>query len=1108
MWNRSPLPSTHVIKSATVSPPSCPANLRLTVLFALLLVASVSTVGQTQRVATGPISCVDPNLKPGLIVESIAKNSEGEKAGLAEGDVILSWSRGELKGVVESPFDLAEVEMEQEPLGRVALEGTRGESKREWVIGPDKWGIQTRPNFTGDLLAAYLQGRELTQTDKLDEAPARWRETANGQGLQSCSWLPTWLLFHAAQTFADKKRWEQADVTYQEAIERVPPSEIRTKIQILLSWADSFLVRGDGDNARSRYQTTLDEAQKLGHESGADGRCLYGLGRAAAFRGDLDRAQDYFRESLVVRERLAPESLDVARSLNALGNVEDERKNLAKSEEYHLRALALQKKLSPNGIDVAMNLNGLGIVALDRSDLFGAESYFSQAVSIYEVVAPDSRNLAAILNNLGDVAFNRGELDKAEDFFKRTLAILEKLEPGSADIAELLNNVGEAAHMRGDLGEAELYFERAFALDAARAPESLDMAEIVNNLGAVARERGDLNKAQEDYKQALKIRQNLAPGSRIAAESMFGLAKTLQDQHEVKEAAELYAQTIDILEQQLQRLGGSNDTRAGFRAQYADYYSVYTDLLAAQNQPERAFEVSERSRAIALLEALTDGHVDIHRGAEPSLLEKERRLRVALSASVARKINLVQAPHTDEQLAAINEEVSECLGQYQELEVLIRASSPNYAALTQPQPLGAKEIQQQLLDSDTVLLEYSLGEKRSFVFLVTPDTIQAYELPKGSEIEEAARQVIDLLTTRNGWLKGETSVQRHARLAKQDAEYQKASVTLSKMVLGPVASQLSGKRLLIVADGALHYIPFGALPSPVRHESKAGLPLIAEHEIVNLPSASVLAVLRQQEAARGPRQTAKEVAILADPVFDKTDPRVNKTPKSAVTAAKRIGNESSDSAEHLSRSMRDVNLGTPDSGVALSRLAFSRREAKAIKALVKPESVLESLDFQASRETAQSSELSQYRVVHFATHGLLDNEHPELSGLVLSLFDAEGKPQNGFMNLEDVYNLNVPADLVVLSACQTGLGKEVKAEGLIGLTRGFLYAGASRVVASLWKVDDVATSELMAAFYRGMLQEGETPSGALRQAQLEIQKHKNWANPYYWAAFTLQGEWR
>jgi CHAT domain-containing protein len=169
---------------------------------------------------------------------------------------------------------------------------------------------------------------------------------------------------------------------------------------------------------------------------------------------------------------------------------------------------------------------------------------------------------------------------------------------------------------------------------------------------------------------------------------------------------------------------------------------------------------------------------------------------------------------------------------------------------------------------------------------------------------------------------------------------------------------------------------------------------------------------------------------------------------------------------------------------------------------------MEALDFEASREKALSKDLGQYRIVHFATHGLLDNEHPELSGLVFSLVDREGKSRDGFLALEDVYNLTLPVDLVVLSACETALGKQIAGEGLVGLTRGFMYAGATRVVASLWKVDDMATADLMARFYRGMLKESLRPAAALRQAQIEMRAQKRWSDPYYWGAFTLQGEWK
>jgi CHAT domain-containing protein len=446
------------------------------------------------------------------------------------------------------------------------------------------------------------------------------------------------------------------------------------------------------------------------------------------------------------------------------------------------------------------------------------------------------------------------------------------------------------------------------------------------------------------------------------------------------------------------------------------------------------------------------------------------------------------------------------LSQYQELEGQIRTSSPKYAALTQPKPLNAGEIQQ-LLDPQTVLLDYVLGAKRSFVFFVTPTSLDSYELPGREKVETAARRSYDLLTSRNRWIDNETSEQRRIRLAKSDGEFRTAFAALSQMVLGPISQRLAGMRLLIVADGALQYIPFGALPVPMGDATKEAVPMVAEHEIVNLPSASVVASLRLQAGGRV-TQPAKEVAILADPVFDKSDPRVGKASNPAPAPDKEVTRQSnSDSMEHLTRSVQDIGSGARRPGVTLPRLVFSRREAAAIMAIAKPGTGMEALDFRASRETALSGELSHYRIVHFATHGLLDNEHPELSGLVLSLVNQDGKPQDGFVDLQDIYNLTIPANLVVLSACETGLGKEINGEGLVGLTRGFIYAGASRVVASLWSADDVATSELMAEFYKGMLEQGMRPAAALRQAQIKMLNQKRWHDPYYWAAFTMQGEW-
>ena len=259
--------------------------------------------------------------------------------------------------------------------------------------------------------------------------------------------------------------------------------------------------------------------------------------------------------------------------------------------------------------------------------------------------------------------------------------------------------------------------------------------------------------------------------------------------------------------------------------------------------------------------------------------------------------------------------------------------------------------------------------------------------------------------------------------------------------------------------------------------------MVVEHEIVSLPSASVLAVLRRETRDREP--PARSVAVLADPVFEADDPRLR-----VVAGARRSGT-----------SPASRRGGYP-------RLAATRQEADAILALAPEGTTLRAVDFDASRTTATSPDLAQYRFVHFATHGVFDDDNPGLSGVVLSTFGPRGQVQDGMLRLHDIYGLHLPAEMVVLSACNTALGRPVRGEGLVGIVRGFLYAGAKRVVASLWKVDDDATVEMMRRLYGEMLEKNLAPAAALRQAQIGLWRQERWRAPYYWAAFVLQGEWR
>jgi CHAT domain-containing protein len=610
---------------------------------------------------------------------------------------------------------------------------------------------------------------------------------------------------------------------------------------------------------------------------------------------------------------------------------------------------------------------------------------------------------------------------------------------------------------------------------------------------------GETQEALEKFNEALLLRREV--GDRDGeGDTLLGIARVEQKRGNLTQARQTIEQAVDMIES-LRANTNSQELRASYFASRHVLFEFYIDVLMQMHKqnPAGAFDavaltVSERAQARSLMELLKESRADIRQGVDSSLLERERSLQQRLNGKAAMQTRLLNRKHTPEQADAAAKEITAITAEYDEVQAQIRARSPRYAALTQPQPLGLAEIQQQALDGDTLLLEYALGEKRSYLWLVSQRSIDSYELPPRAEVEAATRRVYDLLTART------------KRWTPPDPQLITQARALSKMLLGPVAPRLGGKRLIFVAPGALSYLPFAALPALEDKERPAGdyEPLIAKHEVVSIPSASVLSIIRREIAGR--QRAAKSVAVLADPVFEESDPRLasarNGKSSGETTAAPAADADLSE----LTRSIRTMNFSDARDG--FTRLAFSRQEAESIFALTPKGTGLRATDFKASRDLALSQELSQYRILHFATHGLLNSERPELSGLVFSLIDQKGKPQDGFLRLHEIYNLQLNADLVVLSACETGLGKEIKGEGLIGLTRGFMYSGAPRVVASLWNVDDFATAELMKLFYQRMLKDGQPAGAALRSAQLEMSRQKRWASPYFWAGFVLHGEWK
>jgi CHAT domain-containing protein len=684
---------------------------------------------------------------------------------------------------------------------------------------------------------------------------------------------------------------------------------------------------------------------------------------------------------------------------------------------------------------------------------------------------------------------------KALEKYNEALLIKRTVGDRSGE-AITISNIGLVYLSLGEVQKSLEKFDEALPISRA-VGDRWGEAITLNNIGMVYRSLGDMQKALEKYNEALPIMRAIGD-RRGEATTLLGIARAEQKRGNLTQARQPIEQAISIVESVRADIG-SQELRASYFDKRQEFFESYIDVLMQMQKqnPAAAFDavalaVSERARARSLLELLMEARADIRQGVDSSLLARERSLQQLLNAKAAAQFALLNRKHTPTQAEAAAKEIAAITTEYEEVREQIRARNPRYAALTQPQPLTLAEIQQQALDEDTLLLEYALGEKRSYLWLVSHRSINSYELPPRAEVEAATRRVYELL------------IERPKRGTPPDPQLIAQARALSRMLLGPVAQRLSGKRLVVVAPGALSYLPFAALPAPEDEKRPAGdyEPLIAKHEVVTVPSASVLSVIRREMSGR--ERADKSIAVLADPVFEASDPRLDSAKNRSGEPPAAPAADAEDS--ELTRSIRTMNF--PDARAGFTRLPFSRREAESVIALTPRGTGLKATDFSASRDLALSPQLSQYRILHFATHGLLNSERPELSGLVFSLVDREGKPQDGFLRLHEIYNLQLNADLIVLSACETGLGKEIKGEGLIGLTRGFMYSGAPRVVASLWNVDDLATAELMKLFYQRMLKDGLPAGAALRAAQLEMSGQKRWASPYYWAGFVLHGEWK
>ena len=908
----------------------------------------------------------------------------------------------------------------------------------------------------------------------------------------------------AASLRAAIKKFEEAVVLYQSFGETDREGQTLNLIGYVYALlSEHRKAIGYYSQALTRFRDNNDrpmQAVVLGNIGGAYGELA-----------EWQKALTYYKGALEIR-RETGHRVGEALMLNNMGGVYLRQNEFQKALDAQSEALAINRA-ARNESREAYTMYTQASIYVALGDFQNALSLNLKSLEIFKRLG-DTRGEAATRDGIAAAYLQMEEPDpeQAIQFLKESLEIWRKRGERGQE-AFTLNNLGRAQLQLGHADAALEFYSRALELRRSvedRLGEATALASIGQAYGAL----GDHKKALDCYKQALAMQKSLADRKGQAA-SLSGIAQEERELGNLEAAQLSIDEAVGIIDNFRVSLN-SRDNRAGLVASNRSYYEFQIDLLMRLHERDHsrgydvaALQASERARSRSLLDALSEAGVGIRQGVDPELLDRERALLERLNDKEQYRIRLLARRAGAEQMAEIEREISELSAQYREVQGEITVKSPRYASLVQSQPLTVAGIQKQLLDDDTLLLEYALGEQASVLWVVGPGSVRSFKLPKRAEIESKARIVYESLTARNARVKFETPVERRTRIAQADAKLAEASADLSRILLGPAASELSNKRLLIVAEGLLQYLPFGALPAPSsakvaaaeaqngRGDPIAGeKPMIVDHEIISLPSASALEVLRKDFYERKPAE--KVLAIFADPVFEKDDPRVRNAdqptqpnrPAVSRGASPVFGTETSASRKY-------------------ERLPFTRREADAIAALVPNNQELKVLDFAASRSLALSPEMSKYRIVHFATHGFLNSKQPGLSGIVLSLVDERGKEQAGYLYLNDVYNMSLHADLSVLSGCETGIGKDIRGEGLIGLTRGFMYAGSPRVVVSLWEVNDEATAELMRRFYLGML--GRTrlsPAAALRAAQVQMWKDARLRAPYYWSAFVLQGEFR
>ncbi len=810
--------------------------------------------------------------------------------------------------------------------------------------------------------------------------------------------------------------------------------------------------------AMSEARVKFEQAAELyaaANDADREALAFLGQARLAVLRNELDRAAELFRRAKELYDRTGDAAGQASALMGQASLLNRRGEGEAALEVYE--SVAVLAKLSGNDRDYAAARLNSGIAYASLGNRPRAMELIAEALPILERVG-DLRTAALGASTLGIMTWQEGDIAGAVTRLEQSLAASRSLGDRRGE-AVTLTYLALAKSKGDNATDAVNYAGQAVLLNRAAGNRHGEaFAEMVQ--GTALSAKGDKDDALTHLDAARRMVQGVDPATEAWA--ALQMAEIEYERNRLQDARQMAEGALALLETVRGRLA-SKHLRTLFMAARRGYYDLYVDILMAlhRQQPQagygaKALEAAERARARSLAEMLAE------LGAKqpelpPELVSAERRLGNRIAATAEQLVRRLPA----EREQAVRLELANLEREYEALESEMRRARPRYASLMSPAPLDG-EACRALLDSDTQLLVYHVGERSSYAWSVTGTSITAFELVPEARLSEAVRAFLEAVAEREAREKFEGAADRRARESRADASAAAQLARLSTLLL-PKGTLVSGRRLVVVPDGPLHYLPFAALPDPAAESA----PLLAGREIVLIPGLSVLGEIRQLHKEKP--AALKELAVLADPLYGDAE------------GAVRTGTD---------------------------RLAGTRDEATGILSLVPPSQRFAALGALASRATLLGDQVSRYRCLHVASHGFLDTAKPSRSGLLLSQVDAAGNPVPALVLAADFYSMRLAADLVVLSGCSTGLGEVIRGEGMIGPVRGLLHAGATRVVVTLWPVADRSTARLMQRFYALMYRGRMSPAAALRAAQLEVWRRKETRAPFYWAGFVMHGDWR